>query len=158
MSVEFFDADFSEAAEGSSFTLPPEGTYLFTIHGRPMLRLGRESGAPYLAWQLRFADPGLAKAHGSIFTNTMLTGRGSFRMLTLLKALGYTSDEAKSVRAQIAPGTPDEALTKKGAAATVHVMGSPIELAGRQVQAKIKLDDGAKTPRMEVTAFLAPGA
>lgn len=150
--LNFMSLDLTQVTEGEFDNTPiPPGEYLVKVD-KVALSAGKESGTPYLKWQLQIIDGDSSRKR--LFENTMLAGKGAFRTKQILKGLGYSDAEIATFKFA-STGVVTDDNRRKGIPVTLQIGGSDVELTDRQLRVAVKI---TKSPgyddRNEVSSFM----
>lgn len=128
-----------------------EGVYQLSVFGDPKLRLSKgakTSGQPYLTFQMNHIGAG----GPPIFERVFLAGKGAFRYLNLMRALGLTENEVREAEVT----TSAEPSTDEDVDATILVKGQAWSPAGKTVSVVLGIEEaqGDFAPRNNIKKFL----
>lgn len=138
---------------GGEAEVVPEGTYTMRVKGNPRYKTGKDSGTPYLTWVLAFT--GDLEGNLPLFENTMLAGAGSFRTIRILKGLGFTGTQAKTLEAEKLT-LPSGANVKAGVPVTLFVEGKEFDPKDMELQVVLEVaKDREGNDRNQVKEYIA---
>ena len=143
------DENFTEATKSVSNDLLPEGKYVLECLGRVTVKRGKTSGNRYANFAFRpISTVDGEPAQGNlVYHMAMLEGVSSkgkplgYGIIRTLKGFGLDKDTIQAIHQDIIANTED-ASASDGKDISLAIGGVPFSLEGKQVTAKVSIEEG----------------